>query len=115
MHEIGIMRDVLDTVVGVAEKHGGNKITKITLRVGVMSGLIPYYCASMFEFIAKGSIAEGCEMIIEEEPAVFACLQCGEISRYDAVSPDYVCGSCGSEELRLIDGFKSQIVNVSII
>lgn len=115
MHEIGIMRDVLDTVVRVAEEHGGGKITKINLRVGVMSGLIPYYCRSMFEFIAKGSIAEGCELAIEEEPAVFKCLECGEISCFDAVRPEFVCNSCGSKQLRLIDGYKSQIVNMSMI
>ncbi len=115
MHELSIMNDVLKTALSVAEEHGGTKVTRVTLRVGVMSGIVPYFCSSMFETIAKDTIAEGCEMIVEEEPAVFKCLECGELTTYDAPGPEYKCHVCGSPSLRLISGFKSQIINIGIV
>lgn len=115
MHELGIMKDVLQTALRIAEQHNGKKVTKITLRVGVMSGIVPRFCTSMFEYIAKDTIAEGCEMIVEEEPAVFKCLKCGEKTVYNELSSEIKCCACGSPSLRLVEGYKSQIVNVGII
>ncbi len=115
MHELSIMNDVLATALRVAKEHGGTKVTKVTLRVGVMSGIVPYFCDSMFATIAKGTIAEGCEMIVEEEPAVFKCLDCGELTTYPAPGPEYKCHVCQSGNLRLISGYKSQIVNIGIV
>lgn len=115
MHELGIMKDVLATAMRVADEHGGKKVTKITLRIGAMSGIVPRFCTSMFEVIAKDTLAEGCEMIIEEEPAVFKCLDCGEKSIYENPGHEIKCLSCGSGNLRLLSGYKSQIVNISII
>lgn len=115
MHELGIMKDVLATALRVAEENKGKKVTKITLRVGAMSGIVPRFCSSMFEVIAKDTIAEGCEVIVEEEPAVFKCLDCGEQSIYENPGHEIKCLSCESHSLRLISGYKSQIVNIGII
>lgn len=115
MHELSIMNEVLKTALNVAETHNGKRVTRVTLRVGVMSGIVPYFCSSMFETIAKGSIAEGCELIVEEVPAVFKCLDCGEETSYEAPGPEYKCSACGSPSLRLIDGYKSQIINIGIV
>lgn len=115
MHELGIMKDVLATALRVAEQNNGKKVTKITLRVGAMSGIVPRFCSSMFEVIAKDTIAEGCEITVEEEPAVFKCLDCGEESVYENPGHEIKCLSCGSLSLRLLSGYKSQIVNIGII
>jgi Zn finger protein HypA/HybF (possibly regulating hydrogenase expression) len=115
MHELGIMTDVLDTALRVAEENGGKKVTKITLKVGLMSGIIPSYVQSFFDVISKNTPAEGAEIIIEPDPAVFFCRKCGQSTVYDALGPEYVCRSCGSPSLRLNSGYGFQIVNVGII
>lgn len=115
MHELGIMNEILKTAIGVAEKNSGKKVTKITLRIGAMSGVVPRICASMLEVIAEGTIAEGCEVVIEEVPAVFKCIDCGAETSYDEPGPEYKCHACGSETLRLVAGHKFQLVNVGII
>lgn len=115
MHELGIMTDVLDTAVKVAKKHDGNKVTKITLKIGLMSGVVPYFAKSLFETLAKDTICEGCELVILEEPAVFQCSKCGEKTSYRDLSPEYVCDACGSESLRLLSGYDFKIYNIGII
>lgn len=109
------MTDVLDTALRVAEKNGGKKVTKITLKVGLMSGVVPSYIQSFFDVISKETIANGAEIILEPDPAVFICPKCGEKTVYEALGPEYVCGNCGNRALRLSSGHGFQIVNVGIV
>lgn len=115
MHELSIMVDVLDTALRVAEQNGGKKVTKITLKIGLMSGIMPEYVQSFFDVISKDSIAKGAEIIIQPDPAVFICRKCGEKTTYEVLGPEYVCKDCGSAALRMISGYGFQIVNVGII
>ena len=115
MHELGIMNEILKTALGVAEKNNGKKVTKITLRAGAMSGVVPRICSSMFGVIAEGTPAERCEVVIEEVPAVFKCIDCGAETSYDEPTGGYKCHACGSETLRLVSGYKFQLINVAII
>ncbi len=115
MHELSIINEILHTAIGIAEKNNGKRVTKITLRIGAMSGIVPRICSSMFELISEGTIAEGCEMVIEEVPAVFKCIKCGEETTYDEPCGGYKCHACGSELLRLTGGHKFQLVNVGIV
>ncbi len=115
MHELGIMTDVLDTALRVAEEHGGKKVTKITLKVGLMSGIVSTYVQSFFDVISKDTIASGARIVLEEDPAVFKCRKCGEQTIYEELGPEYICQLCGSPALHLQSGYGFQIVNVGII
>lgn len=115
MHELGIMTDVLDTALRVCEDNGGKKVTKITLKVGLMSGIIPSYVQSFFDVISKDTKASGAKLEIISDPAVFTCRKCGNTTVYDALGPEYVCKDCGSPALRMNSGYGFQIVNVGII
>lgn len=108
------MTDVLDTALRVARDNGGKAVTKITLKIGLMSGVQAEYVQSFFEVISKDTIAAKAEIVIENEPAAFLCRSCGEKTVYEALGPDYLCSACGSEALRLLTGRSFQIVNVGI-
>ncbi|MEA4895510.1 MAG: hydrogenase/urease maturation nickel metallochaperone HypA, partial [Oscillospiraceae bacterium] len=65
--------------------------------------------------ISIGTAAEGAEIMIEPDPAVFICRKCGERTVYESLGPEYVCSECGSQALRMISGCGFQIVSVGII
>ncbi len=115
MHELGIMNDVLETALRVAGQNGGKKVTKITLKIGAMSGVMPQYVQSFFKVIAKDTIAKDAVIEIETDPAVYLCLECGANTEYDSPGPEYVCHKCGSPSLRLLSGYGFQIVSVAIV
>lgn len=115
MHELGIMTEVLDTALRVCEENSGKKVTKITLKVGLMSGIIPSYVQSFFDVISKDTKASGAKLEIISDPAVFVCRKCGNTTVYDALGPEYLCKDCGSAALRMNSGYGFQIVNVGII
>lgn len=109
------MTNVLDRAVAVCQEHGGTRVTKIMLKIGVMSGILPNYVQSFFDVLSKGTIAEGAQIVIESDPAVFMCRQCGTESVYSEPGAEYVCSQCGSPALRLTGGYRFQIVNISIV
>ena len=109
------MTDVLDRAVAVCEEHGGTKVTMITLRIGVMSGIVASYVQSFFDVLSKGTVCEGAEIVIENDPAVFICRRCGARTEYAELSPEYVCSECGSPALHLTGGYGLQIINVGIV
>lgn len=115
MHELGIMQDVLDLAVKACEKNDGRRVTKITLLVGVLSGVLPNYMQSYFDLISKGTIAEGSELVIEVDPAVFVCRDCGGHTIFERYGPDFVCGECGGANVRLISGKAFKIISIAII
>lgn len=115
MHELGIMNDVLETALRVANENGGKKVTRITLKIGVMSGVVADYVQSFFDVISKGTIAESAEIEIISEPVVFRCRDCSRTTVYEKLGPEYVCHACGSESLFMVQGYGFQIVSVAII
>ena len=115
MHELGIMNNVLDSAIRVAKENNGHRVTKVTLKVGVLSGILPDYMAAFFDMISQNTIAQGAELIIEIEPAVFLCRDCGEKTSFDRYGPDFICSNCNSENLSLLSGKSFQIVSVAIV
>jgi hydrogenase nickel incorporation protein HypA/HybF len=77
MHEIGIMQSVLETVLGQAEQQHATRVHRVTLRVGVFTGVVPDALQFAFEVLTKGTPAEGAELCIVTAPARSTCRECG--------------------------------------
>lgn len=48
MHELGVLRQIVKVVTQVAEKKGIDRVRHITLEVGNISGIVPYYMKKLF-------------------------------------------------------------------
>jgi hydrogenase nickel incorporation protein HypA/HybF len=77
LHELGIVSDILDIALDEARKHGARRIAAVTLRVGVLRGVVPAHLHFLFGHVAKGTIAEDARLEVEEEPVRIECEVCG--------------------------------------
>lgn len=114
MHELGIMSRVLELAIQTAEQHGANKVVEISLQVGALSGILPHYLSSYFDMISTKTRAEGAHLNIEQSPAIFLCAECGAQSVYPEFGPDFICQSCGSDQLTLVSGSEFRVVTVAV-
>lgn len=73
MHEVSIAQAVLAEVTASAESHGIERVGRITLRIGRLAGVVEAALRFGFELVAENSLAEGAELVIENEPAVVWC------------------------------------------
>lgn len=53
MHELGVLRHVIRTVEGVAQKNAIPRILYVTLEVGEASGFVPRYLEKLFPIAAE--------------------------------------------------------------
>ena len=76
MHEAGIMESALAVIGREAGAHGVTQVTRVTLRVGVISGVVPEALRFAFEALSPGTVASGAELVIEHVPAIAHCKEC---------------------------------------
>ena len=59
MHERALMRNLVERVVGVADEEGAGRVSRISVRLGVLSHFTPEHFLEHFEDAARGTRAEG--------------------------------------------------------
>ena len=91
MHEMAIAEGILNIAFDYAEQNNASKITKITLKIGDMSGVELEALNMSFDVLIKGTIAEGAELIVNRIPIIGQCNKCGKefhIEQYNFFCPE---------------------------
>ncbi len=107
MHEVSVMRNLLDIVEAAAEKEGAESVNVIHLRIGEMAGINYDALQFAFEVLAKGTRAEGGRLEYEK---VSLLGRCGDCSR-EFVPEDLVfrCPACGSGRIDIVSGREMEV------
>jgi len=111
VHELGIAGEILNVVLSEAAKHEAKKVTAVTVRVGVLRGIVPENLRFLFEGLAGGTIAFGAPLVIEEEPVVIECVKCGAS---EAGAMTWECPLCNAPEIVAKGGDSLRIVSVEL-
>lgn len=93
MHELSIAESMMNVVLESAGANNASKVTRITIVVGNLSGVIPDSLLFCFDAVKNGTIANGAELVIEESYAKSHCHNCKNdftVGRYD-----FACPNCG--------------------
>lgn len=104
MHELGVVFHVIRQLREVAQENALIKISSVTLSLGEVSTVIPYYLKDCWEWaISKESgLLEGAELRLEIIPAITHCDGCGE--DYSTTGHGKICPHCGSADTWLLQG-----------
>jgi hydrogenase nickel incorporation protein HypA/HybF len=98
MHEIGLLQRMVEVALDRAALGGAERIERMTVRIGVESGVEPEVIAFAFDIATRGTIAEGAELDIEEVRPVCFCAACGlEFEPQDALHECPRCHRTGAE------------------
>ena len=102
MHELSLVASVFEVLEEKAREHGAVRVTRVVLKIGVMSGAVPDLVESAFETFKKGTIAETARLEIVVIPVKLRCPECGgEAVREDT---DFSCAGCGSRRIEIVEG-----------
>ncbi|MBA3035682.1 MAG: hydrogenase maturation nickel metallochaperone HypA [Desulfobacterium sp.] len=116
MHELPVIKSILDICLKHATINSANKILTIELKVGEMSDLEPEWMQRYFDFVSKGSIAEGAKLVIEKTPVLFQCDACSHQFKIDIKNLKAAkCPECGTDKCTLISGSEYYISNIGVI
>ncbi len=105
MHELPVTQSILDIVLKHARMNRVRRVHAINLAIGEMSDLEDEWIQKYFDYISKGTLAQGARLVIERIPVVFRCNACGRESGVETGRmKDFACPGCGGKELTLVSG-----------
>ena len=108
MHELGISRNIV-AIVGEAAK--GRRVSRVTLEIGKLSGVMREAIAFSFDLVAQGTAAEGAELDIREIEGRARCLQC---AAEFAVQDFLAACACGSRRLAHLAGEELNVKSIDL-
>lgn len=97
MHELGICRNIA-AIVSEAAK--GRPVRRVTLEIGLLSGVVPDALRFAFEAVTQGTLLEGATLEIMEIPGRAHCGDCGADFALTALHATCACGSRRLQRLR---------------
>jgi len=115
MHELPITESILKIVLKHAEMNGVQKVMVIHLQIGKLSDLEDDWIQHYFDYLSKGTVAEGAKLKIERTPVMVKCHACS--TSYEAETArmgDLVCPRCGEKDGTLLSGREYTIKEMEV-
>lgn len=112
MHEAGLARTALEIAESRARGRGANRIHRLTLRVGDLSGVAVDALRFALESLCPGTLAAESEFDIEVVPVECYCAPCASLFRPDDVI--YACPQCGRISGDVRQGQELEFVAVEV-
>ena len=106
------MESALTMVVEQAQGAGAQRVLRVRLRIGALSGVVPEALAFAFEALTPGTLAEGAELDIEPVPARFWCAACAREFESDNLFAD--CPGCQRPSGDLRAGREMELASLEI-
>lgn len=102
MHEYSIVQSLLDNCEENANQNGSTKVTKVVVKIGVLSGVEPDLLQIAFDTFKENTICNDALFVINIQKVVIKCKTCGSTSTLE--KHEYNCPLCKSTEINVLDG-----------
>ena len=114
MHEMALVRNIMEVVVDEAEAAGAAEVTAVHIVVGEARDIVVDLFEGLFQFLARGTVAEHARVIIHTVPYRVRCHGCGEEFNLDFKDRlSQTCPRCGADrDYRLISGNELSISKI---
>ncbi len=110
MHELGVVFEVVKTVLNFAEKNGVTKIDKVVLQIGELSSMIPKYIKACYPAAVDGTLMQETKLEIEILPGNAICKKCHIV--FNLIENNGSCPHCKSKDWELLSGKEFMIKEI---
>ena len=112
MHELAVCQGLMGQVEQIARRENAERITRILLSIGPLSGVEATLLKDAFPIAAAGTVAEDADLAIEEQAVRVKCLSCGTES--EASANRLLCAACGDYRTQLVSGDEMLLMSVEL-
>ena len=113
MHEYSIVQALLTQCEEHAQANNAEKITKVVVKIGKMSGVEPYLLETAFNTFKETTVCEDAEFIMNLQPLKLRCKSCQNESEMDEAL--YCCPKCESLDVEVIDGEDMFLMSLEMV
>ncbi|MEN8303976.1 MAG: hydrogenase maturation nickel metallochaperone HypA, partial [Campylobacterota bacterium] len=97
MHEYSIVQSLVESCEEHVKTNSASKVTKVVVKIGVMSGVELHLLEEAFELFQEGTICDGCEFVMNIQKVEIECNDCHTISELE--KNEYHCPECESVDI----------------
>ncbi len=112
MHELSITQNILDIVLNEAKKAQADKVTRINLVIGELSGIVSDSVLFYFDFLKKGNAAEEATIDFRLVPVELRCRDC--LANFNPKDSAWVCPNCQGTNFDLITGRECYVESIEV-
>lgn len=116
MHEMAYVRNVVDVVNDYADREGVAEVKAVYLTIGMARDIVEDYFQGLFQYLARGTVAERAEVVIRRVPFTVRCNRCGRVFPLNVHDPKtWTCPFCGAEQdYRLNSGMEFTVDRIEV-
>ncbi|MEJ2469379.1 MAG: hydrogenase maturation nickel metallochaperone HypA [Campylobacterales bacterium] len=112
MHEYSVVQALLDQIETIAAENGAEMVTKIVVKIGVMSGVEPHLLEIAFNTFKEKTVCDGAEFVMQVQPLAVVCRRCGARSELEEVY--FRCPRCESLVVDVDDGEEMYLMTLEM-
>ncbi len=112
MHEYSIVQSLLDLCEENAKNNDAQKITKVVVKIGKLSGVEPHLLEIAFETFKEGTICSQSVFEMIHQDVVVHCQSCSAESTLK--KNEFLCPRCESTALNIIDGEEMYLMRLEM-
>ena len=112
MHEQSIVESLLAIAIESAEKAKANKILRIYLVVGELSGVVEESVNFYFSFLSRDTIAAQASLFFMSIPAQLRCRNCDRV--FTPENLNFHCPDCKEQQIEIIGGRELYIDSMEV-
>ncbi|HEY95358.1 MAG TPA: hydrogenase maturation nickel metallochaperone HypA [Dehalococcoidia bacterium] len=112
MHEQNICESLLALAVKHAEQAHATRILRIYLVVGEYSGVVDESVEFYFNFLSKGTIAEGADIEFMHIPAQLRCRNCDTMFVPEQLNLH--CPNCNEQQVEIASGKEMYLESLEV-
>ncbi|MEA3498019.1 MAG: hydrogenase/urease nickel incorporation protein HypA [Campylobacterota bacterium] len=102
MHEYSIVQSLIDSCEENAKANNATKVTKVVVKIGVMSGVEPNLLQVAFDTFKEDTVCKEAQFIMNIQKVKISCNNCQE--EHQLNKNEYLCPKCKSNDINIIDG-----------
>jgi hydrogenase nickel incorporation protein HypA/HybF len=112
VHEFSLTLNLIEIAEDQARRAGASSIVGLSVKIGMLSGVVPDAIKFAFDACARGTLAEGASLEIIDVQAIGRCHQCSEECRMESLID--ACPNCGSFALDILQGQEMTLTEMEI-
>lgn len=113
MHELSIVKSIVDIAEDQVQKAGARAVEKIELEIGYLAGVEWQALDFVWEMGVKESVLERSERQIDRIPGKARCMECGQ--EYQMQELYDACPQCNSYFNEILQGKELRVKALTVI
>jgi hydrogenase nickel incorporation protein HypA/HybF len=112
MHELSIVKNIIEIVAMEAIKSGSDRVTEVQLEIGQLSGVEFESLEFALKNLTRGTVIESAEIYIDKPEGIARCRNCSnEFAIKNFIGS---CNICSSFDLDIIKGRELRVKSITI-